>query len=333
LNLLNVWSFLSKSAIKSFSIEGADKADKDILFISASAIPQLRISGQIFAKTPLSHLHRPVSLIVYSLNGDNCRMTIFTLMRFLPVFCLLLNIPNFSLADLNEATPRPSPIKEKASEKQLLPAAGERVFGIDFNTNSLPGAPTQSGFRGISGLQDGANGTSLSVTVNGIDITLSKTGTADFNFRGFNATTDSVMPGGPTSLSGVVADFIATTDGPITVTMKGLPAGDYLFRSWHLEPHTGPGLGFASGSSSTDPQWLAIEWNGTTQSTILTTALGEAGLDRTAISNDDIPSLECVLLVEAGKPVKVTWKGFLLSENISYVLINGFEICETNPKS
>ena len=258
-------------------------------------------------------------------------MTIFTLMRFLPVFCLLLNIPNFSLADLNEATPRPSPIKEKASEKQLLPAAGERVFGIDFNTHSLPGAPTQSGFRSISGLQDGANGTSLSVTVNGIDITLSKTGTADFNFRGFNATTDSVMPGGPTSLSGVVADFIATTDGPITVTMKGLPAGDYLFRSWHLEPHTGPGLGFASGSSSTDPQWLAIEWNGKTQSTVATTCLGEEGLDRTAISDMDIPKLEFAFSVDSGKPVEIAWSGCSSSATTNNVFVNGFEIREKAP--
>jgi hypothetical protein len=72
-------------------------------------------------------------------------------------------------------------------------------------------------------------------------------------------------PGGDTSLSHLVADFIATREGAINLEITGLAAGNYVFRSCHLDTFIDDGqvprLGIAFTHNGSSP--LVIELRST----------------------------------------------------------------------
>lgn len=208
-----------------------------------------------------------------------------------------------------------------------LATAQERVFGIDFNCNSSLAAPSQGGFRIIAGGEGAANGRSLATTVNGMEVTVSKDGSLDFDFRGWNHGESRILPGGSTTLPALVADHVNAVDGGITVTIEGLPAGTYQFTSYHLDTFRGSGLGFAQGSSATTPQTLTATLGGEVRASVQATALSSAGLNTTAIADSQIPILQFSFESDGSEPVSIHLEGQLSNaDNETNILLNGFEI-------
>ena len=94
------------------------------------------------------------------------------------------------------------------------------------------------------------------------EVTVSQPGGVKLEFRGANGDTSRAIPGGDTSLSFLVSDFIGTREGAIDLTLTGLAPGNYVFRSYHLDPFTGSGLGFAQGSTATTPNTIEARVDG-----------------------------------------------------------------------
>jgi hypothetical protein len=89
-----------------------------------------------------------------------------------------------------------------------------------------------------------------------------------------------------------VSDFITTREGEIDINITGLAAGDYRFRSWHLDTFSGSALGFAQGTTTTTPNLIEAQVGGLTRAAVEPTALGSAGLNTTFLSTSRIPPLE-----------------------------------------
>ena len=201
------------------------------------------------------------------------------------------------------------------------------TLGIDFNLNDAYGAPSQALFRTISGsTTQSSNLTSYTKTIGSYLVTIAQPNSSKFEFRGANADSSRSIPGGDISLSYLVADFIATNQGAIDLTISHLPAGNYRFRSWHLDTITGPTLGFAQGSSSTAPNTIKALIGGTEQSSVQPTALSSAGLDSTFINDSQVPTLAFDLSYDGTSPLTIELRSTETNGANNFLLLNGFEI-------
>jgi hypothetical protein len=129
----------------------------------------------------------------------------------------------------------------------------------------------------------------------------------------------------------LVADFIATRKRALDIEITGLPAGTYLFRSWHLDPFTSTNLGFAQGSSPTTPNLIEARLGGVVQDSVEPTALGASGLQTTFIDDAQVPTIDFAFTHDGVGPVTVELRSTLPASGDSFLLLNGFELYTTNP--
>jgi acetyl esterase/lipase len=208
-----------------------------------------------------------------------------------------------------------------------------RLLGVDFNRDDAPGSPSQSGFRVISGSAANSSGNSAfySKTFGARQVTVSQPGGANFEFRGANTDSTRAIPGGDTSMPFLVSDFIATREGAIDISITGLAAGGYRFRSWHLDTFTGSALGFAQGSGSTTPNLLEARINGLVRGAVQPTALGSAGLNTTFINNAQIPALDFTFIHDGGPTLTLKLRALRPNASENFLPLNGFELLQENP--
>ena len=210
----------------------------------------------------------------------------------------------------------------------LPPVVSDVHFmGIDFNRDDALGSPSQSLFRIISGSTIQASNTySYTRTIGSSTITVSQPGSVGFEFRGANSDSTRAIPGGDISTSFLVSDFIATREGGLEISMVDLPAGDYIFQSFHLDTYTGSDLGFAQGSSASTPNTIVLRIDGELKDYIQPTALGSAGLNTTFIDNDQVPTLAGAFSHDGLGPVTITLSSTETNAANNYLLLNGFEL-------
>lgn len=212
-----------------------------------------------------------------------------------------------------------------------LSKTGARLFGIDFNRNDALNSPSQSRFRTISGSTVQSNNTaSYTKTIGSAVITVSQPTGEALEFRGAYTDSTREIPGGNTSLSFLVADFVATKKGAIRLEITNQPAGDYFFRSWHIEPHTQPTLGYAQGATTITPNTIEARVDGILKDSVVTTALGSSGLNTTLIDDRQIPSLG-FSISHGGGPLVIDLTSTLSNEVNTFLLLNGFEIYQSAP--
>lgn len=216
--------------------------------------------------------------------------------------------------------------------EKVFGALGERVIAIDCNKTNAPGAPSQAMFRSVSGSSVvNQNKTNIVKLIGPYSVRFSKSSTTPFDFRGANGDSSRVIPGGPTSLSSLVADFIGARDGTINIGLSNLSAGTYLFRSYHLDTFNSVNLGFAQGSSSITPNTLRAHIAGSLEAIVQPTALGTSGLGTNFISNADIPTLAFLITVDGTNAVTVHLSTMYANGADRFILLNGFEIFSTSP--
>ena len=122
---------------------------------------------------------------------------------------------------------------ELASNNPGTEEPGPQVLGIDFNRNDSLGSPSQSQFRIVAGsATQGNNTASYTKTIGARQVTISQPNRTPFEFRGANGDSSRAIPGGDTSLSFLVSDFIATREGAIDIEITDLAAGDYTPRHY-----------------------------------------------------------------------------------------------------
>jgi hypothetical protein len=141
----------------------------------------------------------------------------------------------------------------------------------------------------------------------------------------------AAIPGGDTSRSFLVSDFIATRNGAIDLTITGLAAGNYVFRSHHLDTITGSGLGFAQGATSTTRNTIEARIGGVLKASVQPTGLGPSGLGTTFIQNSQIPTLAFAFTHNGTSPLVVELRSTLANGTDNFLLLNGFEILESAP--
>ena len=212
------------------------------------------------------------------------------------------------------------------------PVYGPRVLGIDFNRNDAFGSPSQSLFRIVSGsTTQGSNSASYAKTIGTNLVTVSQPGSVALEFRGANTDGSRAIPGGDISISFLVSDFLATREGALDIGISNLPAGDYVFRSFHLDTYTGADLGFAQGSSSTTPNTIEARIGGILKDSVQPTALGSAGLNTTFINDSQVPSLVFPFTHDGSSPLVIALSSTETNGGNSYLLLNGFELLEPTP--
>lgn len=207
------------------------------------------------------------------------------------------------------------------------------VLGIDFNRDDALGSPSQSGFRVISGsaADQAANAASYFKTFGPRQVTVSRPDGSNFEFRGANTDSTRAIPGGDISMSYLVSDFIATRGGAIDISITGLTAGNYRFRSRHLDTFAGSGLGFAQGSGATTPNTIECRIGGLTRDTVRPTALGSAGLDTTYVNDSRIPSLDFTFTHDGGSPLTLKLRALESNGTDNFLLLNGFQLLQETP--
>jgi hypothetical protein len=205
---------------------------------------------------------------------------------------------------------------------------GERLIGIDFNRNDQFGAPSQTLCRVISGsaASQAVNQASYTKTIGSWQVTVARPDAQLFEFRGANGDSSRAIPGGDISRSFLVADFIGTRGGRIDITLAGLPAGDYVFRSFHLEPFTGAELGFSQGATTTSPNTIEARIGAVMQASIQPTALGAAGLDTTFIDDSQVPTLVFPFTHDGSGPLSIELHALDSNGPDTFLLLNGFEV-------
>lgn len=208
------------------------------------------------------------------------------------------------------------------------------LVGLDFNRDDQFASPSQARFRVISGsaASQGANSASYTKTVGPYQITVSQPDATNFEFRGANHDSSRAIPGGDVSMAFLVADFIATRKGAIDLAITGLPAGDYYFRSYHLDTFTGSGLGFAQGAATTTPNTIEARLgDGPLRASVLATALGSSGLNTTYINNNQVPTLGFAFTHDGVAPLSIHLTSTQPNGANNYLLLNGFGIFPANP--
>jgi len=209
---------------------------------------------------------------------------------------------------------------------------GKRVFGIDFNRGDALGAPSQSLCRIISGSATQAdNLATYSKTIGDLGVVVTDPGGSNLEFRGANSAPSRAIPGGDISRPFLVADFIGTRQGALTITLSELPAGTYLWKSYHLDTFTDATLGFAQGSSATTPNTIEARLGGTLRASVRPTALGSAGLGTTFISDGQVPTLAFAFTHDGIGNATVELSATESNSDDSFILLNGFEIFTTSP--
>ena len=204
---------------------------------------------------------------------------------------------------------------------------GERLLGIDFNRNDVLGSPSQSHLRVISGSNNAEDNSATYIKKIGTQqISITRPGEDPFEFRGANSDSSRTIPGGDTSRSFLVADFIATREGAMTVSMSGLPAGDYLWKSYHLDSFTGANLGFAQGSTTTTPNTIEARIGGALKGSVQPTALGSSGLGTTFINDGQVPTLIFAFTHDGIGDASVALAATQSNGAKNFLLLNGFEI-------
>lgn len=204
---------------------------------------------------------------------------------------------------------------------------GMRLLGIDFNRNDALSSLSQSLFRILSGSTvPGSNTATYTKTVGMLQVTVSQPDASAFEFLGANTDSTRAIPGGDTSRSFLVADFIATRKGAIDIAVTGLPAGSYLFRSYHLDSTTGSTLGFAQGASPTSPNTIEARIGGVLQGSVQATALGAPGLNTTFIDDLQIPTLGFVFTHDGSSPLTIQLTATDSNGTDTFLLLNGFEL-------
>jgi hypothetical protein len=217
--------------------------------------------------------------------------------------------------------------------ERVFGALGERIIAIDCNKTNSPVAPSQAMFRLICGSSTTSqNSTNIVKPFSPYTIQVTKGSTANFEFRGANGDTTRVIPGGPTGLSFLVADFLGSRDGTIRIGISNLAAGTYLFRSYHLDTFTNTAnLGFAQGSTPTTPNTLRAHVAGALEAIVQPTCLGPGGLNSTFISDSDIPTLSFPVTTDGATPVAIILSSLYTNGVDRYIFLNGFEVYSTTP--
>jgi arylsulfatase A-like enzyme len=187
------------------------------------------------------------------------------------------------------------------------PPAGVPVVGIDFNCSDALGAPSQMFCRVVAGSADSSkNAAGYSVDAGAVHVKISRPGGGPFEFRGANADPARAIPGGDTSLSFMVADFIATRKGPIDITVAGLPAGRYLFQSFHLDTATVPAPGFAPpGKIEARVATKSATSATANAASVRPTSLGPSGLGTTFIDDSQIPTISLPFESDGASPATI----------------------------
>jgi hypothetical protein len=221
---------------------------------------------------------------------------------------------------------------EPASNNPGNEVPGPQVLGIDFNRNDALGAPSQSLFRIVGGsANQSSNTASYTKTIGARQVTISQPNSTPFEFRGANGDSSRAIPGGDTSLSYLVSDFIATREGAIDIEITNLSAGDYLFRSWHLDAITGTALGFAQGGSTTTPNTIEARIGGVLKDSVQPTALGSAGLNTNFIKDSQIPSIEFSFTHDGNSPLTIELRSTQSNGSANFLLLNGFKLYHLAP--
>ncbi len=216
--------------------------------------------------------------------------------------------------------------------EKVFGALGDRVVAIDFNKTNTPGAPSQAMFRSVFGSSTTSqNSTSVTKQIGSCTIRLTKTSATAFDFRGANGDSSRAIPGGPTSLSSLVADFIGARDGTINLALSNLTSGTYLFRSWHLDTFTSGNLGYAQGINATTPNVLRAQITNSLVGIIQPTALGSSGLGTNWISDTDIPTLSFPFTADGSNTVMINLSTIYTNGVDRFILMNGFEVDATTP--
>ncbi|MEO5802340.1 MAG: hypothetical protein ABIR24_02335 [Verrucomicrobiota bacterium] len=216
--------------------------------------------------------------------------------------------------------------------EKIFGALGEQIIAIDFNKTNVPAAPSQASFRIIGGSStQNQNSTNIFKSVSAYGVRLSKASATPFDFRGANGDSTRTIPGGPTGLSFLVADFVGGRDGIINIGISNLASGTYLFRSYHLEPFNSSNFDFARGSSSITPNTLRANVAGLLEGIVQPTALGSVGLATNFISNTDIPTLAFPINADGSNVVTINLSTIYTNGVDRFIFLNGFEIFSTTP--
>ena len=204
---------------------------------------------------------------------------------------------------------------------------GTRLLGVEFNRDDALASPSQSLYRVVSGsTSQSANAATYSKVIAARQVTVSQPGGVNLEFRGANSDSSRAIPGGDTSLSFLVADFIATREGAIDLEITHLPAGDYVFRSFHLDSCTGSGLGFAQGSTATSANMIEARLGGVVQASVQPTALGADGLGTTFIDDSQVPTLSFTFTHDGSSPLAIELRATESNGSENFLLLNGFEL-------
>jgi len=209
-------------------------------------------------------------------------------------------------------------------------------LSIEFNRNDAFAAPSQSHFRIIGGsATQNENSSSYTKTVGSRQVTISRPDDLPFEFRGGNGDSSRAIPGGDTSLSFLVSDFVATRRGEIQIEITNLPAGNYFFRSYHLDTFTGGAHGFAQGTSPTTQNSIEALFGGTVQAAIQPNSLGTVGLNTTFIEDGQIPVIAFTFSHDGLAPAQITLQSTLASSagdgTERFLLLNGFQLFQVSP--
>jgi hypothetical protein len=204
---------------------------------------------------------------------------------------------------------------------------GRHLLGIDFNRNDRLAAPSQSHFRIIAGsATQGDNAGAYTKTIGPHEVTITQPDGATLEFRGANFSSIHAIPGGDTSVSFLVADFIGTREGVLEIGITNLPAGRYVFRSYHLDPSTGRTLEFAQGSSPTSPNTIQARVGGILMGSVQPTALGSAGLNTTFINDRQVPTIAFAVTHDGLAPLAIQLAATETYRGDRHLLLNGFEL-------
>ena len=211
-------------------------------------------------------------------------------------------------------------------------ALGPPLLGIDFNRTDIFGSPSQSFFRIVGGsTTQEDNAASYTKPFGPRQVTVTQPDGEKLEFRGGNGDNSRAIPGGDTSLSFLVADFVASRRGAIDLEIAGLPAGDYIFRSWHLDTLTTGTLGFAQGATTTTPNTIQARIDGDLMGSVPGTSLGSAGLGTTFINDAQIPRIEFEFSHDGSSPLIFELRSTESNGTDNFLLLNGFAIYPKNP--
>lgn len=212
------------------------------------------------------------------------------------------------------------------------PVPGALVLGIDFNRSDALGSPGQSLFRAVSGsATQAANAPSYVKNFGSRQVSVSQPDGEKLEFRGGNGDGTRAIPGGETSLSFLVSDFIATRKGAIDIFIANLAEGDYVFRSWHLDTFTGATHGFAQGVSTTSPNTIEARLGGALMGAVQGTSLGSVGLNTTYIGDAQIPQISFGFSHDGASPLIINLRSTIPNGAENFLLLNGFAINAATP--